>query len=174
MKNSSFTGNDDSFGRVSELNPKENKLRIANMVAEAYSSGNFEPLFPLMTDDYEHHSFWVMEPMVGKATVIPYYRGKGNAIRNSSDKVRTKIVRIAEPKPKEFPGGLYLNGEKMKSGTRLAVWSDIGSICVFMKQRLDNGTENSILAVPTINEEGRLTKLLITLPDLFTLEEMDE
>lgn len=169
---------EDVFGDNSErdpaLTPEENKFKIAKMIAEAYTSGDFEPLFPLMTDDYEHHSFWVMEPMVGKKTVIPYYRGKGSAIRKSSSKLRIKMVRIAEPQPKEFPGELYLNGEKMKPGTRLTVWSDIGSICVLMMQTLDDGTESTVLAVPTINEDGRLTKLLITMPDLFTLEEINE
>lgn len=148
------------------------KMKIANMIADAYTTGNFEPLFPLMTDDYEHHSFWVRDPMVGKETVIPYYRGKGNALKKSTGKVQTKLVRIAEPQPKVFPGQLYVNGEKMKPGTRLTVWSDIGSICVLMKQVLNSGEEVITLAVPTINEEGRLTRLLITIPDLFTLEEL--
>ena len=147
-------------------------VKIVKMIAEAYETGDFEPLFPLMTDDYEHHSLWVWDPMVGKETVIPYYRGKGNALKKSASKVLTKLVRIVEPRPKVIPRQLYVNGEKMKPGTRLTVWSDIGIVCVLMKQIVDSGEEVTTLAVPTINEEGMLTRLLITTPDLFTLEEV--
>ena len=153
---------------------EDEKLKIAKMIARAYTTGDFEPLFPLMPDNYEHHSFWVMDPMVGKQTVIPYYRGKGNALKRSSTKVQTRLVRIKEPEMKPFPGQLYVNGEKTKPGTRFAVWSDIGSICVLMRQLLDDGTESFILAVPTVSEEGQLTKLLITNPDLFSFEELSE
>ena len=101
-------------------------LKIAKMIATAYSTGDFEPLFPLMTNNYEHHSYWVWDPMVGKETVIPYYRGKGNAIRKSDSKIRTEIVRISEPHTIQ-PDTLYVNGEKAKPGSKL---------CLFVKHRL--------------------------------------
>ncbi len=117
-----------------------------------------------------------LKPMVGKETVIPYYRGKGNALKKSATKVRTKLVRIVEPRmdQKPFPGQIYLNGEKMKPGSRVTVWSDIGSICVLMDQIVDSGEEIKTLAVPTVNEKGMLTKLLITEPELFSLDEINE
>ena len=174
--------NEDDESAASPADERQNKaagqaenpkLRIAKMIAEAYTTGDFEPLFPLMTDNYEHHSYWVWEPMVGKETVIPYYRGKGNSLKKSDRKIKTKLVRIMQPQPKEVEE-LYLNGEKMKPGSRLTVWSDIGSICVLMMQTLENGKESTVLAMPTINEEGRLTQLLITEPNLFTFEELKE
>ena len=133
------------------MNPDETRVKIAKMIADAYTTGDFEPLFPLMTENYEHHSFWVLEPMVGKNTVIPYYRGKGRALKKSIPKIKTELVRIVEPEFKQLPGDLYVNGEKAKPGARLAVWSDIGSICVLKHQVLDDGTESNVLAMPTIN-----------------------
>ncbi len=156
------------------MNEEAIRVKIARMIADAYTTGNFEPLFPLMTENYEHHSFWVMNPMIGKDTVIPYYRGKGLALKNSTPKPRTELVRIIEPEFKPLPGEVYLNGEKMKPGTRLAIWSDIGNICVLMHQILDDGTESSVLAIPTINEEGQLTRLLITDPILFSFVKYTE
>ena len=156
------------------MNNETTKLRIAKMIAEAYTTGDFEPLFPLMTEDYEHHSFWVWEPMVGKETVIPYYRGKGNALKKSKDKIQTHLVRIVEPEMKPLSGQVFVNGEIMAPGTRVAVWSDIGSICVLMRQILDDGSESIILVIPTINEEGQLKQLLITNPDLFSFEDYTE
>lgn len=154
---------------------KETNLEIARLIANAYSTGDFEPLFPLMTDNYEHHSYWVWDPMAGKETVIPYYRGKGNALKKSPFKVKTELVRITEPELNLDPAELlYVNGEKMEPGTRITVRSEMDSICVLMHQTLDDGTENSILAVPTINEQGQLTQLLITNPDLFSLERIQE
>ncbi len=149
---------------------EEIHVKIAKMIANAYSTGNFEPLFPLMTENYEHHSFWVMEPMIGKDTVIPYYRGKGSALKKSGPKLRTKLVRIIEPELKPLSGDIYVNGEKMKPGTRFAVWSDIGSICVLMHQIHDDGTESAVLVIPSVNEYDQLTRLVITNPDLFSFE----
>ncbi len=149
------------------MEQEEARLKIAGMIANAYSTGDFEPLFPLMTEDYEHHSFWVWNPMTGKETVIPYYRGKGNALKKSASKVKTELVRITEPELKPVQAEVCVNGEVIKQGQRIKIWSDIGSICVLMHQTLDDGSENAILAVPTMNDEGQLTQLLITDPDLF-------
>ena len=111
--------------------------------------------------------------MVGKETVIPYYRGKGNAIRKSDSKIRTEIVRISESHTIQ-PDTLYVNGEKAKPGSKLTVWSDVGSICILMHQTLDDGAESIVLVIPTINEQGQLTQLLITNPDLFSFELFEE
>ena len=152
---------------------EETKIRIAKMIAQAYTSGDFEPLFPLMTEDYEHHSYWVWEPMVGKNTVIPYYRGKGNTLKRSPAKVKTQLVRTIGPEMKEIPGTVLVNGETMKQNDHAYLWTDPGQICVLMVQTVDDGSVVQTLAMPTINEEGMLTQLLITEPALFNFEAVE-
>ncbi len=49
----------------------DKQLAAAKIVEECYTTGNFEKLLSIITDDYEHHSFWVLEPMRGKEAVTP-------------------------------------------------------------------------------------------------------
>ena len=130
----------------------DKQLAAARIVEECYTTGNFEKMLSLITDDYEHHSFWVMEPMCGKETVTPYYIGKGNAIRRSGGSIKTTIVRISE-EPKK---------------ARVSVWADLGKACVLMEQKV-KGEIIRTLAIPDVNEEGMMTQLLITEPSLFNL-----
>ena len=85
----------------------ELQLKIAKTVLKAYTTGNFEELFPLMTDDYEHSSFWVLETLKGKEPAIEYYRKKCRAIKDSLPNGR--LVKIQD-KPK-MVDSVIINGE---------------------------------------------------------------
>ncbi len=150
----------------------DRQLAAARIVEECYATGDFEKLFPIITDDYEHHSFWVLEPMRGKETVIPYYRGKGNAIRKAGDRVKTQIVRISDEPRMVSVDRLQVNGETVRNA-RVSVWADFGKACVLMEQEIDRETIRT-LAIPTVNSEGMMTKLLITEPSLFHLVPLEE
>ena len=152
---------------------EETRLRIAKMIADAYTTGDFEPLFPLMTEDYEHHSFWVFEPMRGKATVLPYYRGKGNALKRSRRKIKARLVRTVDPAMKQIPGAVHINGEEPKPHTRTFLWTPAGQILVLMEQETDDGDVNTCVAVPTLNDDGMLTRLTITVPELYNFEPIE-
>ena len=150
----------------------DKQLAAAKIVEEYYTTGDFTKLLSIITDDYEHHSFWVLEPMRGKETVTPYYIAKGNAIRKSGGKVRSKIMRISE-NPRSVPvGKLNVNGEIIHNAT-VAIWADFGKACVLMEQEI-NGEIIRTLAIPTVNSEGMMTQLLITEPSLFNLIPLEE
>ena len=150
----------------------DKQLTAARIVEECYATGNFEKLLSLITDDYEHHSFWVMEPMRGKEIVTPYYIGKGNTIRKSGSKIKTSIVRISR-EPKYVPvDELSVNGENVHKAT-VSVWEDLGKACVLMEQKV-NGEIIRTLAIPDVNDEGMMTRLLITEPTLFNLIPLGE
>lgn len=153
---------------------EETNLKIAKMIANAYSTGDFEPLFPLMTDDYEHHSYWVLEPLAGKEEAISYYRGKGETLKNSTPKIKTELVRITDSELKLDPEELYVDGEWVKPDAPVTAQSEMDNICVLMHQTLDDGSESKILAIPTVNDQGQLTQLVIIDPDLFDLEYVQE
>lgn len=145
----------------------DKQLAAAKIVEECYTTGNFEKLIAIISDDYEHHSFWVLEPMRGKETVIPYYIGKGNAIRKAGNRVQSMIVRISED-PRVVPvDKLNVNGEIVHNA-RISVWGDMGKACVLLEQEIDGETIRT-LAIPTVDDEGRMTQLLITEPALFNL-----
>ena len=145
----------------------DKQLVAAQIVEECYTTGNFDKLLSIITDDYEHHSFWVLEPMRGKETVTSYYIGKGNAIRKAGGRIKSAIVRISES-PRAVPvDNLNVNGEKVQNA-KLTIWADFGKACVLMEQEVD-GEIIRTLAIPTVNDEGKITQLLITEPALFNL-----
>ena len=145
----------------------DKQLNAARIVEECYTTGNFEKMLSIITDDYEHHSFWVKEPMRGKETVTPYYIGKGNAIRRSGGKIKTTIVRISGEPKYVHADELNVNGEIVHNA-RVSVWSDPGKACVLMEQEA-NGEIIRTLAIPDVNDEGMMTQLLITEPTLCNL-----
>ncbi len=150
----------------------DKQLAAAKIVEECYTTGDFTKLLSIITDDYEHHSFWVSEPMRGKETVTPYYIGKGNAMRKAGGKVRSKIMRISE-NPKSIPvDKLNVNG-KIVHNAKVAIWADFGKACVLMEQEI-HGEIIRTLAIPTVNNEGLMTKLLITEPSFFNLIPLEE
>lgn len=150
----------------------DNQLVAIRIVAECYITGCFDKLLSIITDDYEHHSFWVLDPMRGKETVTPYYIGKGEAIRGSDDRIRARIVRISA-EPKTVPvDKIIINGEMVRN-SRVVIWADLGKACVLMEQETD-GERVLGLAVPTVNDEGKVTRLLITDPALYNLVPLTE
>ena len=83
---------------------------IIRAIYTAYTTGRFDVLFPLMTDDYEHISFWVTEVLRGKEQAQEYYAGKGETLRKSRSFPRGILVRIVSapdrvrPHPGKRPG----------------------------------------------------------------------
>ena len=150
----------------------DKQLAAAQIVKECYITGNFEKLLSIITDDYEHHSFWVLEPMRGKETVIPYYIGKGNAIRNSSSRTKAIIVRISDNPKSVHVNEVNINGEIVHD-SQVSIWADFGKACVLMEQEVKGETIRT-LAIPTINDEGMMTQLLITEPTLFNLVPLED
>ena len=150
----------------------DNQLAAARIVEECYTTGNFEKLLSIITDDYEHHSFWVLEPMRGRETVTPYYIGKGNAIRKAGNKAKSKIVRISD-KPKTVPVEKLIVDGKVVQNSRVSICADFGKACVLMEQEVD-GEKIRTLAIPTVNDEGKMTQLLITEPTLYNLVPLEE
>ena len=151
----------------------DNQLAAARIVQECYSTGYFDKLISIITDDYEHHSFWVMEPMRGKETVIPYYTGKGKAIRESGGLLKSMIVRISDHPAAVRVNSMNINGETFQNA-RVFVQGSGGKACVLIEQEVENGELVRVLAIPTVNKEGMITELLITEPALFNLIPLEE
>ena len=143
----------------------DKQLAAAKIVQECYSTGRFEKMIAMLTDDFEHHSFWVRDARRGKAVVIPYYLLKGKAIRESGEPILTFLGRISDHPGTLRVGEVNVNGETVRNA-RVRLWGDHGKACVWMHQEV-NGEGHEALAIPTVNDEGKMTRLLITEPSLF-------
>ena len=126
-----------------EIDEKE-QIKIAKMVLKAYTTGNFEELFPFMIDDYEHSSFWVFDTLTGKDACIKYYKRIGKAIQKGS-----------------MPKGFIV---KLKSS--------LDGIAVILEQEIDNKITR-VLIIPTLTENELLKSILVTEPGLFHFETLE-
>ena len=133
---------------------------MSKIIRKCYLSGNFEPMLELMTDDYQHHSFWLLDPIEGRENLEQYYRTKGKAIAESDGFCAGRLVKIADP----FEGG--------RRGGNFVVFADIGKVCVLFAQECD-GKIIHTLAIPTLTEDGRLKQLCITEPALYNLRAVE-
>lgn len=151
----------------------DDERTIVEAVKTAYTTGIFDGLFPYMTDDYEHHSFWVLEVIRGKEAAEDYYSNKGKSMRAGGSLPEGSIVSIVRAPYRKRPRGLYKNGERISDPSDSELRKDFGKLAVLCKQCV-NGETNEILIIPTVTEDGRLAQMLVTDPELFTVAEFDE
>lgn len=149
------------------------EFTIVNAIKEAYTTGVFDGIFPYMTDDYEHHSFWVLDVIRGKEDAIDYYTGKGESIRRGGSFPEGRIVSIVTAPDRKRPRGVHSNGEQISDPGDTEKRKDCGKLAVLLNQCVNDKT-NQVLIIPTITENGRLAQILVTDPELFTVAEFDE
>lgn len=151
------------------MNNIQRENAILDAIMEGYSTGSFEKLFPFMTEDYEHASFWVLEVIRGKKQAQEYYTGKGNAMRSSGSLANANIVKITSAPSVVRPRGIYQKGVKIEEDPSFLNRSDEGKKAILMTQRA-NGKESETLVIPTITGEGLLRQLLLTDPAYYRFE----
>lgn len=145
---------------------------IIRAIYTAYTTGRFDVLFPLMTDDYEHISFWVTEVLRGKEQAQEYYAGKGETLRKSRSFPRGILVRIVSAPDRVRPHDVFKKGVQVLEDAAFLHRNDAGKTAVLLGQMID-GEMIRTLAVPTITEDGKLRQLLITEPKIYRLERID-
>lgn len=151
----------------------DNELRIAETIRDAYLTGELEKLFPLMSDDYAHMSFYVLDVLRGTENLHNYYTHKGAAIRRGKGMKSGHIVRIASSPDRVRPHGVFKNGVRQKEDPLCFNRHDNGKLAVMLESESD-GKNTWSLAIPSINEQGQLCQLLITNPDLYQVEEYEK
>lgn len=145
----------------------------AELVKYCYENGDFEKLFPHMTQSYEHMSFWVLEVLRGKEKAVNYYTGKGDAIRKAGAPSKGTLVRILKAPDKVRPNGMYRGGVRMIEDPACCHRQDEGKIAVRFCQYVEqDGGDVFTLAIPTLSEDGMLSQLLITEPGFYEIEEL--
>lgn len=147
----------------------------AEIVKRSYENADFTEMYPLMAQDYEHLSFWVIEVLRGKERAMHYYDGKGEAIRKSpaAEHITGTLVRITDAPDKVRPRGLFRGDVRMLEDPSFLHRRDNGKFAVLMKQYSTHEKEVSYtLAVPTVNENGLLQQVLIANPSFYTWEEL--
>lgn len=151
------------------------QAEAAEIVKNGYERGDFTAMFPLMTEDYEHLSFWVLDVIRGKERAIDYYTGKGKALRAApkEEQITGKLVRLVKAPDKVRPKGVYRGGVRMLEDPAFLHRQDAGKVAVLIEQYISEEKELiHTLAVPTVNGDGLLRQVLIGNPDFYEWEEL--
>ena len=145
---------------------------LARAYMQAYTTGVFEPLFGLFTDDYEHISFWVLEVIRGKERAMEYYTGKGAAMRREGSAPKGILVEITDAPDVVRPAGLFRGGYRQYEDPAFLNRHDAGRIAVLLEQQIDGETIRT-LAIPTPAPEGRCRQLLIANPGFYKWKDVE-
>ena len=135
------------------------------VLCECYSTGVFEPLFPLLADDIVFESQWVLTPNVGREAVEDYFIGKGNTLRKKDCCPKCEIVQLVGNINPIHNADVHINGEKAKRSTFGLLYQD-GKLCALMTQELQNDTVRVIIDIK-INEENKISRIDLCMPELF-------
>lgn len=149
------------------------RYEIAVGFRTAYTSGVFSSLFDMLSDNYEHISFWVLDVIRGKRKAIDYYTSKGNAIQRSNNTIKGTIVEVTSAPEKVRPHGIYRDGIQLPEDPVFLNRYDVGKIAVLLEQIVDGETVRT-LAIPTIDVDGKCSQLLIAEPSFYSWKSIDE
>ena len=71
---------------------KKRQKEIAEIVCQAWKNLDASLLEPIISEDFEYVSVWVLETMNGKSRYMEYITGKFDAIRKGDNPVRAEVV----------------------------------------------------------------------------------
>ena len=102
------------------------------LLAQCYSTGNFEELFPLLSEDITLSSMWVIKPLSGYENVKEYFVGKGNTIQKYNAFPVCSIKRsIGYPR---------------------------GKLLIYMYQSYGNETAEAVVDI-NLNDDGKIKEI---------------
>ena len=140
------------------MRQNDEELKAVIILANGYETGDFRPLYSLLSEDCVWQSQWRFDRVTGRKAVIDYYQNKGKTLRESGSSVRSDIMElleIAAIKPGSSDLSCFLEGK----------------LCVLTAQEF-NGEDMLCLIVPSYNEAGLLSRIDVCMPGCFRYRKM--
>lgn len=148
-----------------------NKDSILSAIHRGYTTGDFSDMFPLMTEDYTHISFWVQEVLRGREAAMKYYSGKGAAMKNGGNLPKGRVVRITEAPDRVRPSGMWRGGVRVTEPPEFVNRADTGKQALLLEQQ-SNGELVQTLLIPTVTDNGKLRQILMAHPGFYKWTEV--
>ena len=148
-----YTGNEDlSF--VEEPNAEDDEYRAycVEQLIDGYLNGDFSKIYDKFDESIKLHSMWVLEPKVGKESLIDYYNGKGASLRRS----RTKMTGTC----------VITTDELIKKRGNVGLYTPSGQVAALISQEI-NGQTNWVFIMPKFNDENKIIEISINDPAFF-------
>jgi len=140
------------------------------ILGEAYKTGDYEELFPLLANDCVWESQWRLTPESGKEAVEAYFRKKGSILKETGSFPKYIIVEFIDNiNPIKNAGGM-LNGQEFSGNIGLLYES--GKLAIFAAQQLDD-VENGMIIDLSLNEENKISRIDLCMPELFKFKKYE-
>lgn len=143
-----------------------------SVLAKCYSSGCFDDLFPLLSDDCVFETQWRLNPDVGKSAVIAYFTGKGQTMRDYHACPVCDLISFVGDSNPIRNADITLNDEQQFHGTFLMMYEP-DKLALRMRQTL-NGQTNLVIADLTLNETDQISRIDLCMPELFRYRVLKE
>lgn len=137
----------------------------------SYSTGKFEELFPLLSDECVFESQWVLTPNTGKETVIDYFTKKGATLRRTGSCPECTIVELVGNLNTIKNADIHLNGGEARRGS-VGLWYPDGKLAMLMRQK-SNGEVISVLVDMQLDENDMISRIDLCMPELFNFKHYD-
>ena len=138
---------------------------VLSVLEDAYTTGNFERLFPLLAQDCVMESQWVPTPNTGYEAIKAYFTGKGNSLAKSGNFPGCSIVELLGNCNPIKNASVSLNGGKTEVASLGLIYTP-GKLCLEMRQTIDD-KENVVIVDVTLNESGLVKRIDLCMPELF-------
>ena len=151
-------------------NSKKNDVLLEHfkVLCISYSTGRFEPLFPLLSEECVFESQWVLTPHKGKEDIIEYLTGKGKTMRKSACCPECTVVKLIGNINKIENADIHLNGGEAQRAS-FGLYYEDGKLAMLMSQRL-NGEVNSVIVDMQLDENDMISRIDLCMPELFRFE----
>ena len=100
-------------------------IKLLNIIADAYETGNFDNMFSYLSEDCVWESQWVIKPKVGINNLKEYYYKKGKMIKESHSFCKCEIFKC----------------------------SNMSGLNILVEQEVNNETIQSVITIKINNEE---------------------
>ena len=134
-------------------------------LCKCYSFGQFEALFPYLSDSCVFESQWVLSAMTEKGTIMDYLTGKGETLRRANCCPKCMIVELIGNLNMIKNADVHINGGKPQRAS-LGLWYPEGKLAMLMRQET-NGQNVSVLVDIQLDENDLISRIDLCMPELF-------
>ena len=142
-----------------------------SVLAKCYSTGRFDDLFPLLSEDCVFETQWRQVPDTGKDAVVAYFTAKGESMREYGCCPVCDLIAFAGDCNPVRNTDILLNGEK-RQGTFILMYEP-NKLALRMRQTLD-GQTNCVIVDLTLNEADHISRIDLCMPELFRYRILQE
>lgn len=148
---------------------KELLLKYLKLVGSCYATGDFEPLFPYLSEDCVWESQWRLTPETGKETVKNYFIKKGAILQESGRFPKWMVVEFID-NINPIKSNI-IRGSKSEHAS-VGLFYEAGKLALFMSQDL-NDTRNAMILDLTIDEKKLIKRIDLCMPELFKFQKYE-